>query len=224
VTSASSFGRLFTDTELTYDRRTQDIVRAYGRVVERPGDAERARGPGSDRDHRDVQQTASLRCQRGHRPHHARTRDDRVRQRGRESPLGDLIADAQLADDSSWRLPEPVIAFMNPGGIRPSLTYAASKWSEAPGDITYEEAFTVQPFNNYLVSMDLKGSDIYALLTQQVTGLNAGSHKKTLQVSAGFTYTMTRPVRLTAAWSQRRGDRQERDLPHRRRTTSCPTG
>ena len=27
VTSASSFGRLFTDTELTYDRRTQDITR-----------------------------------------------------------------------------------------------------------------------------------------------------------------------------------------------------
>ena len=27
VTSASSFGRLFTETELTYDRRTQDIVR-----------------------------------------------------------------------------------------------------------------------------------------------------------------------------------------------------
>ena len=27
VTSASSFGRLFTDTDLTYDRRTQDIVR-----------------------------------------------------------------------------------------------------------------------------------------------------------------------------------------------------
>ena len=28
VTSASSFGRLFTETDLTYDRRTQDIVRA----------------------------------------------------------------------------------------------------------------------------------------------------------------------------------------------------
>ena len=27
VTSASSFGRLYTDTTLTYDRRTQDIVR-----------------------------------------------------------------------------------------------------------------------------------------------------------------------------------------------------
>ena len=28
VTSASSFGRLFTETDLTYDRRTSDIVRA----------------------------------------------------------------------------------------------------------------------------------------------------------------------------------------------------
>lgn len=28
VTSASSFGRLFTQTDLTYDRRTRDIVRS----------------------------------------------------------------------------------------------------------------------------------------------------------------------------------------------------
>jgi 2',3'-cyclic-nucleotide 2'-phosphodiesterase (5'-nucleotidase family) len=109
-----------------------------------------------------------------------------------ESALGDLIADAQLADETVVStFAKPVVAFMNPGGIRADLTFGASKWGEAPGDVTYEEAFTVQPFNNFLVSMDLKGSDIYALLTQQVTAPNSGSARKTLQVSAGFTYTMS---------------------------------
>ena len=80
---------------------------------------------------------------------------------------------------------------MNPGGIRADLTYASSRTARPPGDVTFEEAFTVQPFNNYLVSLDLTGPDIHALLTQQVTGANAGTAKKILQVSTGFTYTMT---------------------------------
>ena len=43
---------------------------------------------------------------------------------------------------------------MNPGGIRADLTY---ELADANGNVTYEAAFTVQPFNNYLVSMDLTG-------------------------------------------------------------------
>ena len=75
-----------------------------------------------------------------------------------ESPLGDLIADAQLADDSVVTGgQEPVIAFMNPGGIRADLPFDPRRRYGTPGDITYEEAFSVQPFNNYLVSMTLTG-------------------------------------------------------------------
>ncbi len=92
-----------------------------------------------------------------------------------ESQLGDLIADAQLADASTVTNGKtPVIAFMNPGGIRTDLTFAQTKYrTRSAGDVTYEEAFSVQPFNNYLVSMDLTGQDIYDLLAQQVTGTNA---------------------------------------------------
>ena len=51
-----------------------------------------------------------------------------------ESALGDLIADAQLNDPSVvGGFAKPVIAFMNPGGIRADLTAAASKWGEARG-------------------------------------------------------------------------------------------
>ena len=108
-----------------------------------------------------------------------------------ESQLGDLIADAQLADDSTVTNGKtPVIAFMNPGGIRTDLTFAQTKYpDEVPGDVTYEEAFSVQPFNNFLVSMDLTGQDIYDILAQQVTGTN-GASRKILQISQGFTYKL----------------------------------
>ena len=60
-----------------------------------------------------------------------------------ESALGDLIADAQLADPTVVTGGQtPVIAFMNPGGIRTDLTYANSPYGEPAGDVTYEEAFT----------------------------------------------------------------------------------
>ena len=191
VTSASSFGRLYTDTEVTYDRRTQDIVRAKVASSNVLVTRNVAKDPAQTQIITEYNKAIAPVASRviGH------INGDltRATNPAGESNLGDFIADAQLNDASVvGSFPEPVIAFMNPGGIRAELTAAASKWGEAPGDVTYEEAFTVQPFNNYLVSMDLKGSDIYALLTQQVTGANAGStQKKTLQVSAGFTYTMT---------------------------------
>jgi 5'-nucleotidase len=107
-----------------------------------------------------------------------------------ESQLGDLIADAQLADPSVITGgAKPVIAFMNPGGIRTDLTYANSPYGEAPGDVTFDEAFGVQPFNNYLVSLTLTGAQIKALLGEQWSGSNAGTGQKILQVSKGFAYT-----------------------------------
>jgi 5'-nucleotidase len=97
-----------------------------------------------------------------------------------ESQLGDLIADAQLADLSVVTAGQvPQIAFMNPGGIRTDL--------EA-GEVTYGEAFAVQPFNNYLVSMTMTGAQIHDLLEQQWSGANAGTARKILQVSEGFSY------------------------------------
>jgi 5'-nucleotidase len=189
VTSASSFGRLITDTEVTYDRRTQDIVRSS---VDSTNLLVTRNVP------KDPSETSLI----GHYKAliapiasrvigHVTTDVTNTGNATGESQLGDLIADAQLADPSTVTNGQtPVIAFMNPGGIRSSLTYSASSWGEAPGDVTFEEAFTVQPFNNYLVSLTLTGQDIYDLLTQQVTGSNSGSNRKILQVSNGFTYQL----------------------------------
>ncbi|HEX8780025.1 MAG TPA: 5'-nucleotidase, partial [Nocardioides sp.] len=82
-----------------------------------------------------------------------------------ESPLGNLIADAQLAatDDEAGA----VAAFMNPGGVRADLVHASSPAGEGDGVVTYGEVFEVQPFNNLLTTMDLTGEQLYALLDQQ---------------------------------------------------------
>ncbi len=190
VTSASSFGRLFTDTELTYDRRTQDIVRtsvkSANMVVTRdvPKDAAQTKI---------ITDYSALARPIASRVLGKITTDvNRTPNAGGESALGDLIADAQLADPSVVTGgKKPQIAFMNPGGIRVDLTYANSPYNEAPGDVTFEEAFTVQPFNNYLVSLDLTGAQIKQLLTEQWTAPNSGTNKKVLQVNKAFSYTYT---------------------------------
>lgn len=72
-----------------------------------------------------------------------------------ESALGNLIADAQRVAMGTD------IAFMNPGGIRADLF---------AGEVTWGELFTIQPFNNDLVRMDLSGQQIVDLLNQQWAG------------------------------------------------------
>src|SRR5688572_7862030 len=63
---------------------------------------------------------------------------------------------------------------MNSGGIRSDINV---------GPITYGEAFSVQPFANVLVTMDMTGANIDALLEQQFTGGNG-----VLQIPASLTY------------------------------------
>jgi 5'-nucleotidase len=77
---------------------------------------------------------------------------------------------------------------MNPGGIRADLTYAQSA-GEGDGNVTYGEAFTVQPFANNLVTMSLTGSQIEQVLEQQWQAQADGSERaRILQVSNGFAY------------------------------------
>ena len=89
-----------------------------------------------------------------HRPADLTTRHEPRRR----APLGDLIADSQLAA-TRRAAGGAVIAFMNPGGVRARLRRAAT--------VTYGEAFTVQPFGNTLVTMTLTGDQIDAVLEQQ---------------------------------------------------------
>jgi 5'-nucleotidase len=101
-----------------------------------------------------------------------------------ESALGDVIADAQLAATAPAGFGEADVAFMNPGGIRNDLLFAPTG-AEADGEVTYGEAFGVQPFGNSLVTMTLTGTQIDTLLEQQWVGQTS---PRILQVSEGFSY------------------------------------
>ncbi len=105
-----------------------------------------------------------------------------------ESPLGDVIADAQLAYTQSAGAQ---IALMNPGGIRASLAYAQSSGGEAPGQVTYGEAFTVQPFNNLVVTQTFTGAQLKDVLEQQFVGFGGQTTQRILQPSSTLTYTYT---------------------------------
>lgn len=101
-----------------------------------------------------------------------------------ESSLGDVIADTQLYSASQEGA---LVAFMNPGGIRTDLIYKASQ-SEGPGNVTYGEAFSVQPFSNSIFAVNLTGSQIDELLEEQFDNPSPGTNS-ILQVSRGFNYT-----------------------------------
>ncbi|AWE51077.1 bifunctional metallophosphatase/5'-nucleotidase [Streptomyces nigra] len=182
VTSASSFGRLYTDTTLTYDRRTGDIARTSVKSANHVVTRDVAKAPDMTAL---ISKWNTLAAPIGNRPIGYISAD--IVKDGTESPLGDLIADAQLAYGKELD-PETDLALMNPGGIRAPLTYAA-QGAEGDGVVTYAEGFTVQPFSNTVNLQDLTGAQLVQVLKEQVSGTNAAS-PKILQISAGLTYTL----------------------------------
>jgi 5'-nucleotidase len=106
-----------------------------------------------------------------------------------ESTLGNVIADAQLEATSLPANGGAVVAFMNRGGIRAAITYASITGGEAVGEVTYGEAFDVQPFGNSLVTMTLTGAQMKTILEQQWLDQPANRKPRILQPSAGFHYT-----------------------------------
>jgi len=106
--------------------------------------------------------------------------------RGSESTLGNLIADAQLAATQDLGTD---LAIMNPGGIRADLTYAASGPTDPAGNVTYREAANVQSFANTLVTLDLTGAQLRQVLEEQWQPATAGRPFLKLGLSAGFEYT-----------------------------------
>jgi 5'-nucleotidase len=183
VTSASSFGRLVTEVRLSIDNATGDVDRvntlANNQIVTQDVPQDRKTSELITKYRTLVAPIANKVIGHLTTPTVVRTPDDSL-----ESPLGNLIADAQLADPTVVTGGQtPVVAFMNPGGIRADL-------ASTNGEVTFGQAFTVQPFNNFLVSMNMTGTQIKALLEQQFSGVNGPEPAKfkVLQV-AGITYT-----------------------------------
>ncbi|WP_158219839.1 bifunctional UDP-sugar hydrolase/5'-nucleotidase [Ideonella sp. A 288] len=99
-----------------------------------------------------------------------------------DSAAGRLIADAQLAATRDPARGGAQLALMNPGGVRSDLACAGTP----PCEVSYGEAFTMQPFGNSLVVMTLSGAELKALLeAQQGPGRDAPS---VMSPSAGLQY------------------------------------
>ncbi|MFF5582468.1 bifunctional metallophosphatase/5'-nucleotidase [Streptomyces hygroscopicus] len=189
VTSAASFGRLYTDTTLTYDRRTGDIVRTSVKGANAANHVVNREQPKAPDMTSLIGRWNKLAAPIANKPIGYVSAD--INGRGStayETPLGDVIADAQLEALSPADKGGAQLALMNPGGIRSDLAYKASG-SEGDGVVTYGEAFTVQPFTNMMNVIDLTGSQLITALQQQVSGSNEAS-PKILQVSRSLTYTL----------------------------------
>ncbi len=177
ITQAFSSSTAYGDIDLTIDKRTRDVVAKSAAIITTFADA----GPGLLPDPAVAELVAQ--AQANVAPLVNRVIGEaavdllRTENPAGESSLGNLIADAQrtaLGTD---------IALMNPGGIRADLS---------AGPATYGELFTIQPFGNSLVRMDLTGQQIYDLLNQQWLNQPFPRILKT----SGLTYTWdnNRPI------------------------------
>lgn len=179
VTSAASYGRVVTETNLQINRRTGDVirrsVRSRNHIVTQDVKPIAAQT-------RILKKWSVLADKVGNEPI-GKVTEDITRaftagdeDRGKESGASNLIADAQLA---ATEVNGAQIAFMNPGGVRADFEYAPD------GVVTYAEAFTIQPFGNLLVTMPMTGAQIQTMLEQQCNT----ERQFQLGVSEGFTYT-----------------------------------
>jgi 5'-nucleotidase len=191
VTSAMSFGRIITEMNFQIDTRTNDIVRSSEKAVNHLVTRDVPRTPAVQAI---VQKWVAKAAGPGNRIIGSISSDIKrstgsngKEDRGAESSLSNLIADAQRESTGAQ------MAFMNPGGVRADFLVNNSPAGEPPGQITYREAFNVQPFSNILQTFDMTGSQIDALLEQQwITNRPGGAEVLRLGISDGFTYTWSR--------------------------------
>jgi 5'-nucleotidase len=177
VTSGDKYGTIVTAIDLKLDRATRDIVSAkadnmivrtsvYAKDAEQTALLEaydRVAAPIANRRAGSVSETLS------------RTPND-----AGESPLGDIIADAQLAVTRAAASGGALVAFTNPGGVRTDIA------KKEDGAVSYADVFASQPFRNQLVTLTLTGKQIKDMLEQQWAD---PKRPRILQVSKGFSYT-----------------------------------
>jgi 5'-nucleotidase len=191
VTSASAFGRLLTDIDVMLDPATKDItsVTATNRLVVRndPAVVANAAVAGVVNSYNGLVSPIANMVIGSIKENLPNAASDAAC----NMPAGNLIADSQLAATRPVGFGQAVIAFMNRGGVRnPGFTLAQTV-GEGDGNVTYGEAFTVQPFGNSLVTMTLTAQDLKNVLEQQFAGCRGQPSTSTriMIPSAGFKYT-----------------------------------
>ena len=206
ITSSSSFGRILTDITLTIDDKTGELVSASAdnSLVEnalnlppatRVDDPSKADPAVAAVRNQYVTASAPLANQVIGRIQGDLLRSGAGVNAQGEQALGNVIADAQFVATQPAALGGAQLAFMNPGGIRADILRNTISGGEAIGEVTYGEAFTVQPFGNSLVTKTMTGDMIRRLLQQQFRaggvpclGSTAPATGRVLQVSSTFKY------------------------------------
>ncbi|HWU92544.1 MAG TPA: bifunctional metallophosphatase/5'-nucleotidase [Sphingomicrobium sp.] len=186
LTSAGKYGYLYTDVRLEFDPATHKLIGERAANVPVTGQA------GADA------KVAALvhRYAEAVKPEAERVvghlAGPLAKSPGdRESPVADLIADAQFA---ATRRPDhggAQLSFINTGGARTPLV------PRADGSVTYASIFALEPFGNDLVVKTPTGTQLKALLEQQFKTENGSAElvDSILVPSANFrfAYDLSRP-------------------------------
>ena len=110
--------------------------------------------------------------------------------RGAESTLGNLVANALRDELSSSDRGSAQIGVVNPGGLRTDLRYANGGGpGDADGRITYAEANAVLPFGNRLFTLSLTGAQFKQVLEQQFQPTGSDRPFLNLGLSSNVSYT-----------------------------------
>lgn len=176
VVQAFSRGTAYDDIDIAIDPRSRDIVEKSARIVTTYADSGAGLTPDEDVAEIVTMAEAAVEPLINQVIGYTLNGISRTSNAAGESPLGNLIADAQRSKMATE------FSFMNAGGIRADIP---------AGDVSWGDLFTVQPFGNDLVTMELSGEQIIRLLNQQWDGQ---PYPRLLKVS-GLTYTWdaTRP-------------------------------
>ncbi|MBK8468773.1 MAG: bifunctional metallophosphatase/5'-nucleotidase [Actinomycetales bacterium] len=187
VTSAADYGRAVTETSLVVNRASGEVDRARTKAVNHLNARTAVKDP--------VQTGIIAKWTTLAGPIRSLVvgsvaqsiTGDASGNRGIETPMGDLVADAMLA---ATKPAGAQLAFMNVGGVRASLLYPTSTLGEGDGKVTYSEAYAVTPFGNVVLSLDMTGDQIRQVLEQQYQPIPARGSRPMLAlgVSEGFTY------------------------------------
>lgn len=183
VTSASAFGRAVTETWLTINPATRDVVRS--KTTSANVMVARTLSP-------DPIQTALI--DKWKPLYEVRAAEnvglitasiEASKTRDTPSSLANLIADALLR--ASENAPyNAEMAFMNPGGVRASLSFKAATGALPAGSVNYEDLYKVMPFGNTILTLTLTGDQVRQLLEEQYD--EATSKQRILGVSNGLSF------------------------------------